>query len=136
MACVLRAAAVAASSHVLRVVETNCAAEQGICNCAGGAVRYGANHLWSPYHSVKSTVRCSNDVFGDAAPGSRKGCMCKKRIVCTKQPTAGCPACCVRVSRRRSLFGARRNPDVTCKVRRATFVSWSDFFCVHVQQTF
>lgn len=51
-----------------------CATEDGYCTVNGTAVvQYGAGQQWAR-RNVTGGVRCSNSVFGDPAPGTRKSC--------------------------------------------------------------
>ena len=51
-----------------------CADEGGYCKFHGQKeIRYGVDDKWST-KAVRNGVRCSNDVFGDPAPGASKGC--------------------------------------------------------------
>ena len=51
-----------------------CAEEGQSCNVSGRAVvRFGTEGRWVS-RSVFNSVECSNDAFGDPAPGSRKRC--------------------------------------------------------------
>lgn len=65
--------------------EATCASEAGVCKCAGGQVKYGSGKHWSSYKSVTSTIKCTNEIFGDPAPNVRKVCICKKAA--TPAPT-------------------------------------------------
>ena len=58
--------------------EIECATEGGPCACTG-LVKFGheATNRWSPYKEMTGVVQCTNDVFGDSAPGAGKVCMCK-----------------------------------------------------------
>jgi hypothetical protein len=59
-----------------------CANENQNCACTG-QVRYGHhNHkgqgqVWSQWKSSTGSIRCTNGVFGDPAPGTVKYCECK-----------------------------------------------------------
>jgi len=51
-----------------------CSSEGGNCRFEGRKeVRYGAGDRWSQ-KSARHNIRCSNDVFGDPAPGVVKAC--------------------------------------------------------------
>lgn len=52
----------------------NCAREGEVCQVAGRTVvRYGVPGRWAT-RSVNGSVMCSNDAFGDPAPGTPKRC--------------------------------------------------------------
>jgi hypothetical protein len=52
----------------------SCAQEGGVCQVSGRAVvRYGVPGRWAT-RSVNGSVTCSNDAFGDPAPGTPKRC--------------------------------------------------------------
>lgn len=58
------------------VAETwkNCANENALCSFSGTQkVRYGANGLYF-YQNATGSIKCSNAVFGDPAPGTLKTC--------------------------------------------------------------
>ena len=51
-----------------------CANEGGSCRFYGQKdIRYGAGNRWN-YQSARNSISCSNDVFGDPAPGVGKAC--------------------------------------------------------------
>jgi serine protease len=53
---------------------THCSAERNNCSFSGTrVVRYGANGRYK-YKVATDGVSCSNDVFGDPTPGTRKAC--------------------------------------------------------------
>ena len=56
---------------------THCASEGALCSFTGTRrVRYGADSRWvtRDISAVSGGVQCSNSVFGDPAPGTRKNC--------------------------------------------------------------
>lgn len=53
---------------------TQCATENGTCNVSGTrTVRYGLGNQWAT-RTATDSIACSNDVFGDPAPGVNKIC--------------------------------------------------------------
>ena len=54
---------------------TNCAGENGTCNCTG-TVRYGANGKFNTKTS-NGSIKCSYKIFGDPIFGTHKNCECK-----------------------------------------------------------
>jgi hypothetical protein len=55
--------------------ENKCASEGQSCQC-DGTVLYGSDSRWTEAMKVEGTIDCSNDVFGDPAPGTKKFCQC------------------------------------------------------------
>jgi len=54
---------------------TLCAAEGSTCTCNGN-VRFGAKGKWKIKHSVKNSIRCTTNVFGDPIKFTSKTCEC------------------------------------------------------------
>jgi parallel beta-helix repeat protein len=53
---------------------TNCATEGATCSFTGARqVRYGANNLYA-YRNATGSIACTNEIFGDPAPGADKTC--------------------------------------------------------------
>ena len=69
---------VAAAGEGFRVTDLAyrwCAAEGELCKC-DGFVRYGVAGKWSAVRNGTEGQLCSNEAFGDAAPGREKHCEC------------------------------------------------------------
>ena len=123
--------------------ELECASEGGTCKCAGGKVVYGshAQGKWSEPQTVKTSIDCTNRVFGDPAPGHGKVCMCVKEDNTKKKKSKkgkGQPA--GRIKPRLQVAGARegrargppRHPPSPHPVRSLLFlrVRYSNRVCL------
>jgi hypothetical protein len=67
--------------------EVLCAEEGGTCLCHG-RVRYGHSKTgrWAPPQNVEAEIKCSNAVFGDPAPRTRKACFCQNPELRLEKP--------------------------------------------------
>ena len=55
-----------------------CGWENKNCECAAGnTVWYGYGEKWTSKKLTTDNVKCSNSVFGDPKPGTRKMCYCQ-----------------------------------------------------------
>jgi len=59
----------------LSMISGTCASEEGQCECAR-RVWYGRDNTWIT-NGIKGTQSCSNSVFGDPLPGTKKECLCE-----------------------------------------------------------
>ena len=56
----------------------HCANERQECTCNGNVI-YGVDTTWSEPKEANGKIMCTNDVFGDPAPGLNKRCLCTPR---------------------------------------------------------